>query len=199
MGLTISKADLADLPSETFGGKIVVVDNPNKVEKAIAYLAAQSVIGFDTETKPAFKSGEVNTVALMQLATEDTCFLFRLNRIGWPDTLCDLLCNPAIKKVGLSLHDDFAALRKRTRREFENFIDLQRFSNKFDITDNSLQRIYAILFGKRIRKSQRLSNWETSTLSPAQQSYAALDAWACLRIYNHLVSGGFTDDALDQE
>jgi ribonuclease D len=60
------------------------------------------------------------------------------------------------------------------------------FVDKFGIDDNSLQKIYAILFGRKISKNQRLSNWEAPTLSIAQQSYAAIDAWACLRIYNHL-------------
>ena len=188
MELTISKADVSTLPYETFDGNIVVVDNEQKVDSAVSYLAGQSIIGFDTETKPTFKPGDTNKVALMQLATQDTCFLFRLNMIGYPNKLGDILCNPNIKKVGLSLHDDFLAMRKRTGQDFENFIDLQQFSNKFGIVDNSLQRIYAILFGKKIRKNQRLSNWEARTLTPAQQSYAALDAWACLRIYNHLMN-----------
>jgi len=86
------------------------------------------------------------------------------------------------------LRDDFAAIRQRSVRKPENFIDLQLFVDKFGIDDNSLQKIYALLFGRKISKSQRLSNWETSQLTPAQQSYAAIDAWACLRIYNHLSS-----------
>ena len=193
MGLTISKENIAELPYETFDGNIVVVDHERDVAKAVAHLSTQPVIGFDTETKPAFQSGQTNQVALLQLSTEDTCFLFRLNLIGYPDALGDLLCNPGVKKIGLSLRDDFAAIRKRTGRALENFIDLQVFADKFGIDDNSLQRIYAIIFGKKIRKNQRLSNWEAPQLSVAQQSYAALDAWACLRIYNHLMNSGNND------
>ena len=124
----------------------------------------------------------------MQLATDEVCYLFRLNHIGYPDKLVHLMSNPDIKKIGLSLRDDFAAIRKRSVREPENFIDLQLFVDKFGIDDNSLQKIYALLFGKKISKSQRLSNWEAPQLTPAQQAYAAIDAWACLRIYNHLVN-----------
>ena len=189
MGLTIAKEDIATLPPETFDGKIIVIDQMSDVKKAVAHLSAHPIIGFDTETRPSFQSGKMNNVALMQLATEDTCFLFRLNLIGYPDELGDLLCNPNVKKIGLSLHNDFTAMRKHTGRDFENFIDLQVFADKFGIDDNSLQRIYAIVFGKKIRKNQRLSNWEAPQLSRAQQSYAALDAWACLRIYNHLMHG----------
>jgi ribonuclease D len=184
--LTITKQQLAELEKETFDGEIYIVDHPSKVDEAVAYLSTQPALGFDTETKPAFKRGQVNNVALLQLSTEDECFLFRLNKIGYPDALEKLMSNDTIKKIGLSLRDDFAALRKRTGRRPENFIDLQLFVDKFGIEDNSLQKIYAIIFGKKISKSQRLSNWEAAELSPAQQSYAAIDAWACLRIYNHL-------------
>jgi ribonuclease D len=186
VGLTISKQQIAELDKVVFKGDIFVVDHLAQVKEAIDHLSSNLVVGFDTETKPAFKRGQINNVALLQLATEEECFLFRLNKIGYPKELENLMCDINVKKIGLSLRDDFAALRKRTRRKPENFIDLQLFVDKFDIEDNSLQKIYAILFGQKISKSQRLSNWETAVLSPAQQSYAAIDAWACLRIYNHL-------------
>ncbi len=186
MGLTITKEQLAELPKETFDGKIIVVDHQDQVAEAVAFLSRHKAIGFDTETKPAFKKGQNHKVALMQLATDEVCYLFRLNRIGYPQTLVQLMSNPDIKKIGLSLRDDFAAIRQRSIRKPENFIDLQLFVDKFGIEDNSLQKIYALLFGRKISKNQRLSNWEATQLTPAQQAYAAIDAWACLRIYNHL-------------
>ena len=188
MGLTITKEQLSGLPIETFAGKIIVIDHEEEVSDAVAFLSQQAALGFDTETKPSFKRGQNHKVALMQLATDEVCYLFRLNRIGYPDKLVQLMSNPDIKKIGLSLRDDFAAIRQRSVRKPENFIDLQLFVDKFGIDDNSLQKIYALLFGRKISKSQRLSNWETSQLTPAKQSYAAIDAWACLRIYNHLSS-----------
>ena len=188
MGLTISKEQITELPIETFSGKIVVADNENDIEKAIAYLSTQTEIGFDTETKPAFRKGQNNKVALMQLSSMDTCFLFRLNKIGYPDALDDILCNAEIKKIGLSLKDDFTAIRKRTDKKPVNFIDLQSFVDNYGIDDNGLQRIYAIVFGKKISKNQRLSNWEAAQLTPAQQTYAAIDAWACLKIYKKLTA-----------
>lgn len=185
--MTISKEQVAELPIETFEGDIIVIDHVEEVRNACDYLSSQNALGFDTETKPAFKRGQVNNVALIQLSTEKRCFLFRLNRIGYPNELESLMGNPDIKKIGLSLRDDFAAIRKRSIRKPENFVDLQGFVDKYGIEDNSLQKIYAILFGRKISKNQRVSNWEATTLTPAQQSYAAIDAWACLRIYNHLI------------
>lgn len=186
MGLMISKEQVAEMPLETFEGDIVVIDHVKEVGEACDYLSSRNALGFDTETKPAFKRGQVHKVALIQLSTEKECFLFRLNKIGYPKELEAIMCDPGIKKIGLSLRDDFAAIRKRSVRKLENFIDLQDFVDQFGIEDKSLQKIYAVLFGRKISKNQRVSNWEAEMLTPAQQSYAAIDAWACLRIYNYL-------------
>lgn len=183
---TISKEQVADLPLATFSGRVIVVQTLLEAEKAVSYLEKFSLIGFDTETRPAFAKGIVRKIALMQLSTEDTCFLFRLNFIDIPPSLASLLINTDIRKIGLSLKDDFSAIRKRIQLEPQNFIELQSYVKKFGIQDNGLQRIYAILFGEKISKGQRLSNWENEVLTEAQQKYASLDAWACLRIYNKL-------------
>lgn len=172
---------------EKFEGRIIVVQSESEAEKAAAYLKKQTAIGFDTETRPAFRKGVSHQIALMQLSTDDTCFLFRLNIIGLPDCLADILIDPAIKKIGLSLKDDFSAIHKRNAAFVpSNFTELQSFVKSYGIEDNGLQRIYGILFEKRISKGQRLSNWEADVLSDAQKMYAAIDAWACLRIYNEL-------------
>ncbi|GAB6119302.1 3'-5' exonuclease [Dysgonomonas termitidis] len=184
---TISKEELSVMPMEKFEGRIIVVQSESEAEKAAAYLKKQTAIGFDTETRPAFRKGVSHQIALMQLSTDDTCFLFRLNIIGLPDCLAEILVNPAIKKIGLSLKDDFSAIHKRNAAFVpSNFIELQSFVKSYGIEDNGLQRIYGILFEKRISKGQRLSNWEADVLSDAQKMYAAIDAWACLRIYNEL-------------
>lgn len=183
---SIEKDELAKLPIEIFPGRIIVVQSESEAIKACSYLSKQKLIGFDTETRPAFKKGVSNKIALMQLSTDNTCFLFRMNIIGFPDCLADILTNEDITKIGLSLKDDFAAIRKRKDIVPANFIELQTFVKQFGIEDSSLQRIYGILFEKRITKGQRLTNWEADILSDAQKMYASIDAWACLRIYNRL-------------
>ncbi len=184
---TISKDQIATLPPATFSGRIIVVQTEKEAIKAASFLERYPIIGFDTETRPSFKKGLTRTIALMQLSTEDTCFLFRLNLIDIPQCLTQILISTDIKKIGLSLKDDFSAIRKRMELDPKNFIELQAFVKKFGIEDNGLQRIYAILFGEKISKSQRLSNWEADVLTEAQQKYASLDAWACLEIYNKLI------------
>lgn len=93
--------------------------------------------------------------------------------------------------MGLSVHDDFSVLRRSTPIEPQGFVELQRLAKEYNITDTSLQKIYAIVFGRRISKKQRLTNWEADTLTDSQRAYAALDARACLKLYRHLLAGGF--------
>ncbi|MDH6307202.1 ribonuclease D [Dysgonomonas sp. PFB1-18] len=183
---TISKEVLASYAQEVFTGRIIVVQSEAEATKACSYLEKYNIIGFDTETRPAFRKGVSHQIALMQLSTDDTCFLFRLNIIGLPDCLANILVSPAIKKIGLSLRDDFSAIHKRKSLVPSNFVELQSFVKDYGIEDNGLQRIYGILFEKRISKGQRLSNWEADILSDAQKMYAAIDAWACLKIYKEL-------------
>lgn len=189
--VTITKEQLAKLPAASFTGSIKLIDRPEDVDQAIADLKASRIIGFDTETRPSFKKGHLHHVSLMQLATPTTCYLFRLNHIGLVQGLIDILQDHELLKVGLSIHDDFHSLRRLAPIEPAGFIDLQQYVKNYKIADNSLSRIYGILFGERISKGQRLTNWEAETLSPAQQTYAALDAIACIKIYNHLRSGAF--------
>lgn len=187
---SISKDVINDLPLEFYPGSIVVVDSAASLQKAMSYLNLQHTVGIDTETKPVFTKGKKNKVALLQVSTDDVCFLFRLNLIGLPEEINAFFGNPSIKKIGLSLKDDFMMLRARNiELTTEGFIDLQDFVTYFGIEDSSLQKIYALLFSKKISKSQRLSNWEAHELSTGQQNYAALDAYACLRIYNRLCAG----------
>lgn len=183
---TIDKEKLKELPAEHFPGRIIVVQTAEEAKKACEYLVQFDALGFDTETRPAFKKGIINKIALVQLSTGDTCFLFRLNIMGFPESLTSILTNPDIKKIGLSLKDDFSAIRKSKSLAPQNFIELQTFVKKYGIEDNGLQRIYGIIFGKRITKGQRLTNWDADILTDAQKMYAALDAWACLRIYDEL-------------
>ena len=189
--VSISKDTLATLPVANFSGEICVVDNPAQLEEAVKTLRAAEIIGFDTETRPSFKKGVQHKVALIQLATPDKCYLIRTNQIGYPKQLIDLLEDPDVLKVGLSIHDDFHNLRKVVEITPQGFIDLQPFVKEFKIVDNSLSRMYGILFEQRISKGQRLSNWESVELSEAQRAYAALDAYACIRIYHFLKEGKF--------
>jgi len=183
---TISKDAIAELEIEEFTGRIIPIITERDTNKAVDYLKQFKRVGFDTETRPSFKKGQRYKVSLIQIATEETCFLFRLNHIDIPPALEEFLECKETLKIGLSLKDDFNALRKRVDVTPANFLDLQSYVGQFGIEDASLQKIYAILFNKKISKGQRLTNWDADVLTESQQKYAALDAWACLKIYNLL-------------
>lgn len=190
--LSISKQELAELPRASFRGTIRLIETEAEIGAAVGELrAAAGVIGFDTETRPSFRKGQSHLVSLLQLSTRSCCFLFRLNKTGLTTPLIDLLNDANITKVGVSIHDDFHNLGKLAEIAPDGFIELQQFVKDFRIADNSLSRIYAILFGQRISKGQRLTNWEADELTPHQQAYAALDALACVEIYEALTSGSF--------
>lgn len=190
--ISIPKTILPTLPHAHFTGKITVIDSLDKARQALRALRRAGVVGFDTETRPSFRRGHPHKVALMQLSTEDHCFLLRLCTMGVSQALCNFLQDPSVVKIGLSVHDDFTVLRRSVPGlQPQGFVELQNFVQQFGIADISLQKIYAIVFGEYMPKNQRLTNWEAPQLTTHQQAYAAMDAYACLRLYKYLQSGQF--------
>lgn len=181
------KKAIATLPTIVFPGKTVVVMSESEAEKAVDFLLSNSILGIDTETRPSFKKGETHKVSLLQVATHTVCFLFRLNYIGITPSILRLLENQEVPMIGLSLHDDILSLRKRTDFKPGLFIDLQDMVGEIGIEDLSLQKLYANLFHQKISKRQRLTNWDSDVLNDKQKAYAALDAWACINLYEEIV------------
>lgn len=184
---TISSEQLEALPIARCPVPITLVETKLDARKAVARLRRATRIGIDTETRPSFNPKVRYEVSLLQLATEEEVFLFRLNKIGLTKSLINLLEDEHIFKVGLSLRDDLAGLKRLTKYTPASNVELQKLCGAYGIRELGLQKIYAILFGERMSKKQRMSNWEAETLSPEQQHYAALDAWASLRILNKLL------------
>ncbi|MDE7026177.1 MAG: 3'-5' exonuclease domain-containing protein 2 [Paramuribaculum sp.] len=191
VSISIPKATLSELPTVSFPGEIIVIDTVEAVPQAVEYLRNHKIVGFDTETRPTFHKGRTNKVALIQISTDDRCYLFRINKTGLTEDLRSLIEDTNVTKIGLSLKDDFFVLHRISEFAPEGFIDLQEFVRPYGIIDSSLQRIYGIVFSERISKGQRLSNWEGTELTMPQQQYAAIDAWSCLRLYRELSSGKF--------
>ena len=181
------KNAISNLPQASFAGRIIVVLTESEAEKAVDYLLTADILGMDTETKPSFHRGESNKVALLQVSTRDTCFLFRLNLIGLCPAVIRLLENTAVPMIGLSWHDDLRVLHRRGNFTPGRFIELQELVGTIGIKDLSLQKLYANLFAQKISKRQRLTNWEAQILNDQQKQYAALDAWACIQLYEEIV------------
>lgn len=179
----IDKDLLQTYPIVGFEGEVIVVDREDMVAEAVAYLRAQKVIGVDTEARPSFTRGVHYPTALVQISSRERCYLFRLTHVGMPQALCDIFEDNNICKVGLAFRDDLRGLRRRREFTPRNCVDLQEIASKYGILDMGLQKMFAICFGQKISKSQQLTNWENTHLTPEQARYASTDAWATLLIY----------------
>ena len=188
---SISPEELERLPLVAFEGKITVIDTLGSAfDNAVRYLKRQKVIGFDTETRPSFLPRVHYGTALLQLSGKGHAFLFRLCRLGLPRKLCQILSSEKIIKVGAAVRDDIRGLQRYTPFKDAAFVDLQKMAEEFGITDKALKKLSGIILDVRISKNQQLSNWEAETLNPAQELYAATDAWICREMYMKLIHNG---------
>lgn len=185
----ISGEELSSLPIRHFEGEIVVVSDLSQVDAAVEELKKEAVLGFDTETKPSFRKGQMHKVALLQLSTPEKAFLFRLNYFKQPESLLSLLADPKITKAGAAIRDDIKGLCSNAQFEPAGFIELQDIAKDLGIMCFSLKKMSAIVLGYRISKAQQLSNWEADVLNESQLRYAATDAWVSLEIYNAFNNG----------
>jgi ribonuclease D len=185
----ITVEELAEHELSWFKGEIVLIDNLKIFYEVFPRLLGSELLGFDTETRPTFKKGKKNVVSLIQLSTEDLACLFRINRIGIPDELLELLSDPSVIKAGVAVHDDIRFLKGVRKFSPGGFIDLQNVVKEFGIQSSGLKKLAAIVLGFRISKRQQVTDWEADQLSEAQQIYAATDAWVCHQIYKKLKNG----------
>ena len=181
----IDKSIIPEMPKLVFPGRIFVITTERDAEEAVNYLLTFPLVGIDTETKPSFHRNVTNKVALLQVSTDDTCFLFRLNRLKVSPAVMRFLESDVVK-VGASLNDDIRMMSRRAKFTPGHFIDVQDMIGQLGIQDRALRKMYANLFGMNISKHQQLSNWEADILTDAQMQYAATDAWACIHIYNEI-------------
>ncbi len=184
----IPKDVLNELPIRSFEGEIFFIDNEKDFNKVLPFLRDAEILGFDTETRPAFKKGITYNVALLQLATSDKAFLFKLDKLGLPNELVNILEDKNIAKAGVAIHDDLKALQKLRKFIPEAFVELQTFSDQFKIEDNGLKNLSGNLLGFRISKSAKLTDWSNDIYTEAQLKYAATDAWVSYEIYLKLLS-----------
>lgn len=183
----IDKNDISVMPLVSFPGRIITIVSAGETDKAVDYLLDSDILGVDTETRPSFRRGNHYKVSLLQVSTRDTCFLFRLNFTGLTPALIRLLENTTVPMVGISWHDDLLGLHERGKFTPGYFIDLQNMVGELGIEDLALQKIYANIFGKKISKRQRLTNWEADVLTDKQKMYAATDAWTCINLYEEIL------------
>lgn len=186
---TISPEEIEPMEYISFPGKISVISSRGpELDHAIAYLSEQRMLGFDTETKPVFvPHAPQNKTALLQLSGDDEAFLFRLNKMGLPQEIADIMADRTITKIGAAVTDDIRGLCRHTEFIPGRFMDLQEFGTCYGIKEKAVRKLAAIIFGKKVSKKEQCSNWEADPLTPSQQLYAATDAWICLEMYKQLL------------
>ena len=179
----LTKEHIKTLPVSSFEGKIHLITDINDVSDAIKTLRNHPVLGFDTETRPVFRKGMQHDVSLLQLSTSKEAFLFRLNHLGFPNELVEILEDSSILKVGIAILDDVRGLQKLSNFEPEGFIELADIASDLGIVTCGLRNLAAIFLGVRITKKAQLTNWERPVINSKQSLYAATDAWICLKMY----------------
>jgi len=182
----ITKEEVNALPLIKYEGKYKVIDKPEDVKAAIDELSKHTLIGIDTETKPAFKKGQVYPVALLQLATPDMVYLFRLLETGLTEDMVRLFENKKIVIAGIGIRDDIKDLQKLRRFRPYGFVDLNSLAREMNFESIGARNFAGMFLKGRISKSQQVSNWENESLTEAQINYAATDAWICISIYEQL-------------
>lgn len=185
---SITKDEINELPVNSFSGEIFYIDTIDKLNRVLPEIQKAKTLGFDTETRPSFKKGQSNEVSLLQLSADKKVYLIRLNKIGLPNEIRDILASKEVHKVGVAIHDDILSLQKLNFFEPGGFVELQQYVKEFGIEDNGLKKLTANILGFKISKRQQTSNWELETLSEAQIIYAATDAWVCYKIFKTLNS-----------
>lgn len=184
--ISITAEEINNLPLRSYTGKTSVISDPAKLARIIRDIEAFDVIGFDTETRPSFRKGQLYDVSLLQIATPVRVYLIRLNHTGLTNEIIGLLSNPKIVKAGVGIRDDLKALQKLRKFEPAGFHDLSVLAKQAGLQVESVKKLTALLLGFRISKSAQTSNWEVRTFTQKQIEYAATDAWVCLELFHKL-------------
>ena len=179
----ISREDMAKLAIRRYEGRICLVASPEDLEEARDDFRQESIVGLDTETRPAFKKGESHLPCLVQVATARAVYLFQLRRTEAFPVLAELLGDARIVKAGISLKDDLRALKQVFAFSEQNMLDLGLVARSNGFGQTGVRNLAGILLGTRIPKGTKTSNWAAPQLSPVQITYAATDAWACRELY----------------
>ncbi|HIB32683.1 MAG TPA: 3'-5' exonuclease domain-containing protein 2 [Candidatus Marinimicrobia bacterium] len=179
----LTKDEINDLSLRHYGGPVEVIASLNSADRACAALHKESVLGFDTETRPTFRKGEINLPSILQLAGHDAVYIFQLNKVGLCESILHILSNADIIKCGVALDRDLIELMQLSPFDPEAFIDLGTVARLMDIPHHGLRGLTALLLGFRISKQARTSNWSAGKLSIKQINYAATDAWVGRELY----------------
>jgi ribonuclease D len=180
---SISREAMSELPVCRYEGRVCVVATRSELTDALADIQQERVVGFDTETRPAFKKGERYDPSLVQVATAAAVYLFQLRRVDVIPGLAQVMANARIVKAGVAVARDVQDLKQVFAFAERSVFDLGVVARRRGLEQTGVRNLAGILLGCRVPKGSRTSNWASSALTPAQISYAATDAWICRELY----------------
>jgi len=187
---TIAKQQINTLPLARYEGPVTVVARPAEVAAAVDYLRDETLLGFDTESRPSFRRGDNHPVALLQLAGVERVYLFQLQLLGNLEPVYSLLADPRVRKAGVAIRDDIRKLQELERLAPANFVEISDMSRRLEVENTGLRSLCAIFLGFRVSKGAQVTNWARPDLSDQQITYAATDAWVSRMLYLKLASVG---------
>jgi len=187
---TIAKEQINSLPLARYEGPIEVVSHPRDALDAVEYLRHETVLGFDTESRPSFRRGDDHPVALLQLAGSERVFLFQLHQLEDLHPLYGLLADPSVRKVGVAIRDDIKKLQDLCPFTPANFVEISDLGRRLEVTHTGLRSLSAIFLGFRVSKGAQVTNWARPDLTGPQITYAATDAWVSRLLYLKIASHG---------
>ncbi len=172
------------LPLVKCTGEIALIQTDEELDVALKEISQESLLGFDTETRPSFSRSQHYKVSILQLSGENKTWIIRL--IPLEHRLAEiyaLLENPDIIKAGLAVQGDIRSLGQRLKINAGGFVDISKFTSKMGIINTGMKNLSALFLGERVSKSSQMSNWEAEVLTQKQIDYAATDAWISRRLY----------------
>ena len=181
--IRMTKDDINALPIRRYQGRISVINTPESLDRAVCLLEKETVLGFDTETRPAFHARQHFFPSVLQLAGKEEVFIFQLKKKKLPRSLCRILANPDIIKAGVALARDISELKSLEPFESAGFADVGEIAKKIGLMNHGLRGLAAVLLKFRISKGAQTSNWSKDILTPFQIKYAATDAWVGRKLY----------------
>jgi ribonuclease D len=184
----ISKAEINELPLIAWEGAIEILESVETMQSAVEKITAERHLGFDTETRPTFKKGQYYPPALIQLATADCVYLFRISQTATLKPLLPILESPDILKTGVAIKDDVKELRAMEDFQPGGFVEIANITAKLGYENRGLRALAGLFLGGRISKAAQVSNWARPELDNKQIRYAATDAWISREIYRRAIA-----------
>jgi len=179
----ISREELIELPIRRYEGSVHVVAGHADLQRAMQDILRESVVGFDTETRPAFRTGESYLPSLVQFATASAVYLLQVQQQDLSGPVREVLSSEKIIKVGVSVTDDMRNLKKLFQFDERSVVDLGKVAERNGLKQTGIRNLAGIFLGTRIPKGTKTTNWAARRLTPQQIAYAATDAWACRELY----------------